>query len=265
MPTRPVPASPLTLAGVSRRTGDPGHRRAACPGHARDPRGRPHEPRISSEAADTVVRVDLGPSEWTMKVGSPRQQVLRAAPANLTGPYIPPQPGRFAIALVSGSLGRGLGRAVLHYQRGDTRIYCRDEHMGILAACILPAHTEKAIGYAADPDTRITVTPISYPQFPEDLHPAYTRILRARDVRLHVCSDLISADLAEDLGLLLTAHARRLYQLGRCGPGARILPTVPAARQATPSQRPASAVPGRQTADEPLFVTWSAARRGAPI
>jgi hypothetical protein len=222
-------------------------------------------PEHGDGATRAIVRILLRPSEWMLMARPQAQRVPRPTPANLAGPYVPPLPGRFAIVLVSGSLGRGLGRAVLHYQRGDTRIYCRDEHMGILAACILPAHAEKAIGYAADPDTRITVTPISYPQFPEGLHPAYTRILRARDVRLHVCSDLISADLAEDLGLLLTAHARRLSQPGRCGPGARILPPVPAARQATPSQRLASAVPGRQTADEPLFVTWSAARRGAPI
>ena len=117
-----------------------------------------------------------------------RQQVLRAAPANLAGPHVPPLPGGLAIVLVSGSLGRGLGRAVLHYERGYTRIYCRDEHMGILAARVLPAHAEKAVGYAADPETRIIVAPTSYRQFPEGLHPAYTRILPARDVRLRVCS-----------------------------------------------------------------------------
>jgi hypothetical protein len=55
---------------------------------------------------------------------------------------------------------------VLHYQRGYTWVHRRDEHLGILAARVLPAHAEEAIGYAADPEARITVTPISYRQFP---------------------------------------------------------------------------------------------------
>ena len=126
--------------------------------------------------------------------------------------------------------------------------------MEILAACVLPGLAEQAISYATDPEARITVTRISYRQSPDgplpgedlladdadeqilagSLHPAYAAILRRRDVTLRVCADLISADLAEDLGLLWTAHARCLSQLGQCAPEAGIPLPVPAARRAVP-------------------------------
>ena len=202
----------------------------------------------------TIVRILLRPSEWMLMVRPQGLRVPRTTPANLAGPYVPPLPGRFAIVLVSGSLGPGLGRAVLHYQRGHTSVYCREDHMEILAACVLPGLAERAIGYAADPEARITVTRISYQQCPEgplpgeellaggaaeqllagSLHPAYAAILHHRDVTLHVCSNLISADLAEDLGLLWTAHARCLSQLGQRAPATGSPLPVPAARRAVP-------------------------------
>jgi hypothetical protein len=211
-------------------------------------------PGPGDRAASAIVRLLLGPSEWMLIARPLGQQVLRAAPTNLTGPYVPPLPGRFAIVLVSGSLGPGLGCTALHYQRGQTWVYCHINHMVALAARVLPALAEQAIGYATDPEARITVTRISYQQFLEGpfpgedlladvageqilagaLHPAYAAMVRRRDVALRMCADLISADLAGDLGLLWTAHARCLSQLGRRGPESQIPQLVPAARRAAP-------------------------------
>ena len=244
------------------------------------------EPDRGDGAGRAVVRILLRPSEWMLTVRPQGQRVPRTTPANLTGPYVPPLPGRFAIVLVTGPLGPGPGRAVLHYQQGHTSVYCREDHMENLAACVLPGLAEQAISYATDPEARITVTRISYQQFlggplsgeelladaeqslAGSLHPAYAAILRRRDVTLRVCSDLISAGLAEDLSLLWTAHARCLSQLGQhrrrprsrcqCRPPARLLPDP-----ARPS-RPGTREPIKPQASA-LTATVPAAHRGASI
>jgi hypothetical protein len=107
---------------------------------------------------------------------------------------------------------------VLLYCRGQTLLYCLERDiterayvLSVLAGPIL----ELVLADAGHPGSHIMVTRIDHSLRSADYRHVASAEVRGGDVEFFVCSGLISAALADTLGLLCTAHARDLRQLGR--------------------------------------------------
>jgi hypothetical protein len=111
---------------------------------------------------------------------------------------------------------------VLLYRRGQTVIHCPEPDISERAAGLLSALAGPALNLvltaapgAAAQEPNVTVIRKDHAQLPaDDLHIASAEV-RGRTITFTVCQNLISAGLADALGLLCTAHARELLQLGR--------------------------------------------------
>jgi hypothetical protein len=170
----------------------------------------------SETAPGTVVRVGIGPSEWAL-VAQPAGVHLLWPPAGPAGPFIRPLPGRFSLVRIPWLPDPRLGTAVLLYRRGHTLIYCPERDITHRAACLLSALAGPALAMELGcdhPDPRMTVTRIDHSELPADHSHVTSAEVRGCDITFFVCSRLISATLADTLGLLCTAHARDLLQLG---------------------------------------------------
>ncbi len=217
-----------------RRTGisaDKARRQTADRHAPRPPHLMPAQPGDAAER--TVIRIPLGPSEWALMVQPDGRRLARPASACLSGPYIPPVPGQFALIRIPGPADPALGPAVLHYRRGHTMTYCPDTLITHRAAWVLSALAGQAIdtalaGQAIDHDPvrqpRLTVTPVGHDLLPAGLHPA-APLPDGRDITFFACSSLIQADLAGILSILWTAHTRYLLHLSR--PSTAIQPGQP--------------------------------------
>jgi hypothetical protein len=168
-------------------------------------------------APSTVVRVGLGPSQWALVAQPAGLQLLRPPPA-LAGPFIRPLPGQFALVPIPWLPDPRLGTAVLFYRRGETLIYCPARHITDRAAEILSALADEALAVVlrrGHPEPCLTVTREVCSELPADRSHVASAELRGCDIVFLVCSRLISAEFADTLGLLCTAHARDLLQLGQ--------------------------------------------------
>ncbi len=177
-------------------------------------------------APGTVVRVDLGPSQWALVVDPAGLQLLPPPPGP-AGPFIRPLPGRFGLVRVPGLPDGRLGTAVLLYRNGHTLIYCLEHDITQRAACVLSALAGPALALVLGrdhPEPHMTVTRIDHSLRPADDRHVASAEVRGCDIVFHVCSGLISAALADTLGLLCTAHARELLQLGRDRAASRTCP-----------------------------------------
>ena len=177
-------------------------------------------PPVSGVAAGTVVRVDLGPAEWTLTVQPPGLQMPPSGPA-VARPFVGSLPPCLALVRVP-RLAGDVGRAVLLHRRGQTLICCLENHISDRAACLVSVLVSQALqtilgddahAGTTDPEPRITVTRIDH-----SLRPADHRHVASADERnapgaLLACSDLVSAELADILGLLCTAYVRILARL----------------------------------------------------
>lgn len=214
-----------SLAVPSGATSRPGSRKRA--GESRLRRVVPAQ-RGAAAAADSVVRVDLGPSHWAL-VSQPAGLQVKLPLPGRAGPVICPLPGRVALVRVPELADLRLATAVLIYRRGQTLIYCAEADITDRAACVLSALTgqvlDMVIAGGAGPGLRVTVDRVDHCQLPADhRHVASVEVRTGGDIVFFVCSGLISARLAGALGPLCTAHARNLFQLARPSPQ-----TLPAA------------------------------------
>jgi hypothetical protein len=192
------------------------------------PESRPplHAVTAEHDADSTVVRVDLGPSEWALAVQPSGLQPLRSPPGR-AGPFIRPLPRRFALVRVPGPADPRLGPAVLLYRRGHTLICCPQDDITERAARVLSALAGQALDLVlggtlegtGHPEPHMTVTRIEHSLLPADHRHVASAKVRGCDIVFVVCSGLISARLADVLGPLCTAHARDLLQLSRPCPG----------------------------------------------
>ena len=161
------------------------------------------------------MRIPLGLSEWALVVPPSGPRARRASAADLPGPlFVRPPPGQFALVRLPGPVDPNLGLAVLHYRRGRTRIYCSRDHITARAAWVLSALAGHAFDEASGPESNLTVTPLGHSLLPAELHPAAS-LMSGHRLTCYVCADLITADLAEVLGVLWTAHVAYLFQPGR--------------------------------------------------
>jgi hypothetical protein len=128
-------------------------------------------------------------------------------------------PGRFTLVRVPELPDPGLGTATLLYRHGHTLIYCREHDITERAACVLSALAgpmlDLVLADAAYPEPHIVVTRIDHSLLPADYRHVASAEVRGGDIVFVVCSGLVSAALADTLGLLCTAHARGVLQLGR--------------------------------------------------
>lgn len=173
-------------------------------------------PASTEAAAGTVVRVALGPSQWALVAQPAGLQLLRP-PSVPAGPFIRPAPGEFALVRIPWLPDPRLGTAVLIYRHGHTLVYCPEGDITERAASLLSALAAPAIAMALDsghPEPRLTVTRIDHSQLPADHRHVASAEVRGCDTEFLVCSGLISAELADTLGLLYTAHASDLLRLG---------------------------------------------------
>ena len=183
----------------------------------------PDSPRTNGTAASTVVRVDLGPSQWALVV-QPADRRVPDPPA-FAGPFVASLPRRIALVRIPGPADPHLGLAVLLYCRGRTQICCPENHITDGAAAVLSALAGRALqaaldgrdanGGTADPEPRMTVTRVEHSLLPTDHRHIASAEVRGRDVTFSVCSFLISAELADVLGLLCTAYVRNSILSGR--------------------------------------------------
>jgi hypothetical protein len=197
----------------------------------------------------TIIRISLSPSgsEWALVIAPPGLSTPCLPPDCLTGPYIRPLPGQFALVRVPGPASPDLGLAALHYRRGQTRTYCLATQIATdRAASALSALAGRAMDKAlaaqaasegADLEPRITVTRIGHDLLPAARHPAKARP-DGHDLTIFACSDLITPQLGEVLSALWTTHTRYLLHLGRprTQPGHRGRPlSGPSCRPASPA------------------------------
>jgi hypothetical protein len=174
---------------------------------------------VSSEAAGTVVRVALGPSQWALVAQPAGVELLRPPPVPAR-PFIRPLPGDFALVRIPWLPDSRLGTAVLVYRPGHTLVYCPEHDITERAASVLSALACPAIAVAlgsGHPEPHLTFSRIGHSQLPADDRHVASAEVRGCDIVFEVCSGLISAALADTLGLLCTAHARDLLQLGQLG------------------------------------------------
>jgi hypothetical protein len=206
------------------RNGDSATAISADPVGRRNPVGGGSPPlgavsaECSERAPSTVVRVDLGPLQWALVAQAPGLQAP-PTPPGLAGPFVRPLPGRFAVVRVPELPDPGLGTATLLYRRGQTLIYCLEHDITERAACVLSALAgpmlDLVLADAGQPEPQIMVSRIDHSLLPADYRHVASAEVRGGDIVFVVCSGLISAALADTLGLLCTAHARDLLQLGR--------------------------------------------------
>jgi hypothetical protein len=142
-------------------------------------------------------------------------------------------PCRFTLArALSACPGPQLtGRAVLLHRHGHALMCCPENHITDRAALVLSALADRALceiigpgasNGAAGPEPSMRFTRIKHSRRPaDDHHVASAELARGRDVTFDVCHRVLSAELAGVLGLLCTAYARILTELGR--PDAEIL------------------------------------------
>lgn len=192
---------------------------AAAPRHGgTDPGAGPPLRVVPSEpdaaGASTPVRIDIGPSEWALLVPPRRRRGGPLPGAALPGPFLLPLARKFALRRIPGGIDPQLGRAVLHYSRGQTVIYCSADQITAVAARAVSALADQALGAAADHEMAMTVNPEAHGNLTPGPHPAVT-VTSGGTVSCYVCADLITAEFAEILGVLWTAHAAHLYHLGR--------------------------------------------------
>lgn len=170
----------------------------------------------SETAPGTVIRVNLGPSQWALMTQPAGLHLLRPPPGP-AGPFIAPLPGQFALVRIPWLPDPRLGTAVLLYRHGHTLIYCPEQDITERAASVLSALAGQAVAVVldrGDPEPSMTVTRIDHSLRPADHRHVASAEVHGCDVVYSVCSGLISAKLADTLGLLCTAHATDLLQLG---------------------------------------------------
>lgn len=201
--------------------------RMAWPGQADAVVPRPRCPRYDAASGSTVIRVDLGISEWALVLprSQPGSALAGQPPGSLAGMLARPVTSRLGLVRVPGLPSPLLGPAVLYYRHGQTVIYCAAAQITDFAARILSALAEQVMYEIAGPGSRIAVTPAPHsdllqdagpgPQQPGDQgrHPAKA-VLAGDEVTFAVCSDLIDPRLARDLGSLWTAQAAHLTHPG---------------------------------------------------
>lgn len=171
-------------------------------------------------AAGTVVHVALGPSQWAL-VAQPEGLHLLRPPPVPAGPFIRPLPREFGLMRIPWLPDPRLGTAVLLYRHGHTLVYCPEHEITERAASLLSALAGPAIAVALGSghlEPRLTFTRIDHSELPADRRHVASAEVHGSDIVFLVCSRLISATLADTLGLLCTVHARDLLQLGCLSP-----------------------------------------------
>ena len=171
-------------------------------------------------AAGTVVRVALGPSQWALVAQPEGLQLLRPPPVP-AGPFIRPLPGEFGLVRIPWLPDPRLGTAVLLYRHGHTLVYCPESDITERAASLLSALAGPAVAVALGSghlEPRLTFTRIDHSELPADHRHVASAEVHGCDIVFLVCSGLISAALADTLGLLCTVHCRDLIQFGRLSP-----------------------------------------------
>ncbi len=229
--------------------------------------------------------IELASAGWALALPPPGRALTSAAAAAVrdlaaAGPGLPPDAP--FILVRAGRIDERLGPAVLVARPGRAVLYCPGGDITDVAARGLAA---LACGAAVMPwpgrgpgvpGLRVARTP--HPRLPGCLHPAYIRAPRPggrAGVTVHVCANLISAELAAVISALCTAYARIRLPAAHCAvPGPRP-GTLPAGPPATSPGRgcclPHIRLPqyvrfitGRSLADDDRRAGPPAAAEGAP-
>ena len=172
-----------------------------------------------------VLRVPVGPGEWVLALlmdqpepsaQLPTRDLLRRLKSSYSdhGGY-PGPAGRRCVVIRArpNALDPGMGPAVLHHSGAETVLYCRADQITPQAAetlAALAARSAEVLGPSATKDNcNISVSRLRHRDLSVDLHPAVMTV-RGRQVTAHVCSRLITHELAVAIGILCTAYARHV-------------------------------------------------------
>lgn len=169
-----------------------------------------------------VVRVPVGPGEWVLALLTdhtgpsavlPTRELLSrlkcSAPSERG--YQGPAGKQWLVKRVMPTAADPeIGPAVLHHSSDFTVLYCRADLITTHAAESLGglgAHAARLLGLAATHGTcQVSVARVRHGDLPTDLHPA-VMTMRGRQVTAHVCSRLITRELAAAMSTLCTAYA----------------------------------------------------------
>lgn len=191
----------------------------------------------TAPAGVPAATVGLSPGELLFLAppgDTPSVSALRATVRRLAVQAEPGPPG--AVRFAAAELGAEHGKAIAHVRHGQIVVYCDHDDITGNAVAAMTVLASRAVAVAAarlaGEITGVRVRAISCSEIPDEIHPAVC-LLRASDIELIVCADLITPALAEALTcvagtpILAAANASRRPAViagvprPRCRPGLR--------------------------------------------
>jgi hypothetical protein len=167
-----------------------------------------------------VVHVALGPGEWALMLtgggdSRPAPLAVRDLLNRVMAAQQRPAGRRFLVERAEpAALGGWAGPAVLHHTSAETVMYCRADHITAQAADSLAALGARALevlrpARAPGESYKLSVVRASHGDLSADLHPAVATV-RGLAITVHVCSRVVTHELADAMGTLYTACAERV-------------------------------------------------------
>ena len=165
-----------------------------------------------------VTWTALGSEEWALafppggaRLGTPG---LAAGLVRRLQPYSQrsaPDRKPAIVRVPAGALDPQLGPAIVHHRPGGPVTYCDAGQITASAADALADLAVRAAEFAVLTRGRgachVSLVRVRHRDLPVALHPAVVAVARGRDVTGYVCARVITAGLAEVLGVLGTAYA----------------------------------------------------------
>jgi len=185
------------------------------------PAGEPGGPGGPGPRGSAVALIALDPGEWALVLREngaqlPAGHAIREMLRGLQALHPVPTGRLWTIARAQPAvLAVGVGPAVLRHSRTETVLYCSADQITTQAAqslAALAARATELFGPAAPLfGCQVGFDRVRHRDLPVDLHPAVTTV-RGSQVTAHVCSRLITYELAVAMGALCTAYAAHVAQ-----------------------------------------------------
>lgn len=186
-------------------------------------------PGAAGSSGSPVARIRLGPGAWALMLRGdhtrqPAPFVIRDLLSLLECSDPCPSAERYRITRVrAAALAPSFGPALLHHSSSGTVLHCLADQITAQAAeslAAMAARIAEVVGPAAPGGSRqVSVTRVRHRDLPVDLHPVVTTV-RGSQITAHVCSRLITYELAAAMSALGTAYAAFLApRAATCAPG----------------------------------------------
>jgi hypothetical protein len=210
------PALPGSQRRGSARAG--GHLRLLTGGSPASSESKPERRPGRWAEPPGVTWTVLGREEWALTllprgVGVDTPALVAGLVRSLQPYSLHSAPGRKAaiVRVPAGTLDPRLGLAVAHHRRGGPVVYCDAGQITATAADTLATLAVHVVEFAVLTRGRgafqISLVRVRHRDLPGAAHPVVVDVIRGREVTGYVCARVITAGLAEVLGVLGTAYA----------------------------------------------------------